>query len=394
MGTSKQNLLRQANRNIHLYVFTKVFTKRVFLPLAAIYFVDRYGFTVKEIGLLAMVFAITQLLAEVPTGYFADRVARVSSIRIGAVLNMISTLLYVFTPFKAGIFIAIIIEAIGYSFLGGAGEALIHDSLEVRGDTKNYSKVVSRAQSISLIINAVLVALVPMTYQIDQRLPFLIGTFAYGALFLLALSMNDVVRHAAKRKLKRPSLSALRNSKTLIAFAILFGIVGALFTAPSDIINLALRDFGMRAEMIGWWYAGGSLLGAFVGLFIYRLRDLRFRSYITFDSFMMLMPFAAALTRSYILLGTTMLISMAFWRYRRIIYQDHLLTIYPTKYKATILSAMANADQLQSIWIPVAVAFAVSTYGYSIGLGLTGLAALAIVPPFIYIGARLAGDKT
>ena len=381
--------IKIANRNIKLYVIGKVFTKRVFLPLAAIYFMERYGFSVKEIGLLAALYSLTQLLAELPTGYFADRVGRVNSIRIGAFLNVISSLIYVLSPDKSGIFIAIIVEAVGYSFLAGAGEALIHDSLEVRGDVKNYSKVLSRAQSLSLIINAVLVALVPMTYVIDIRLPFLLGAVAFSLLLLMALLMHDVKRKKPKHKKLKFSLNIFIGKKKVLLFAMLFGIVGALYTAPSDIINLALKDFGMRPELIGWWFSAASLVGAVIGVWIHLLKNLSFRKYMILDSLMMISPFFAALSGSYILLGIFTVLSIAFWRYRRIIYQDHLLTIYPTKYKATLLSAMSNVEQLNAVWLPIVISIIVSKFGYSIGLGITGVFALIVAMAFIARGTSL-----
>jgi MFS family permease len=384
-----KNQIKIANRNIRLYVFSKVFTKRVFLPLAAIYFTERYGFNVKEIGLLAALFALTQLIAELPTGYFADRVGRVNSMRIGAFLAVISSLIYVFSPNKTGIFIAIIIEALGYSFLAGAGEALIHDSLEVRGDVKNYSKILSRAQSLALIINAVLVALVPMTYVIDNRLPFLLGTVAFSMLLLMALLMHDVKRKKPKRAVRKFSFSIFTGQKKLMIFAMLFGVVGALYTAPSDILNLALKDFGMRPELIGWWFSAASVVGAIIGVWIHLLKNLSFRNYMIIDSLMMISPFFAAFTGSYVLLGVSMVLSIAFWRYRRIIYQDHLLTIYSTKFKATLLSAMSNVEQVNSIWLPIVIAFIVSKFGYSIGLGLTGVFAVVIAFAFVSSGTKV-----
>ncbi len=389
--------LKQANRNVHLYVFVKIFAKRVFLPLSAIYFIDNFGFSLQEIGLLAAVFAITQLIVELPTGYFADRFARVTSIRIGALLNVCATLLYVFAFHKSGIFLGQIIEAIGYSFLAGAGEALVHDSLEVRKDTKDYSKILSKAQSVSLLINAVLIALVPMTYKIDPRLPFLLGSCAYLALFTFAMFMKDVHRDKPTRKLSRPtsrSFKVLLAKKNIVTFAILFGVIGALYTAPSDMFNLALREFGVRPELLGWIFAAASVFGAILGLVVYRLRNLSFRNYMIVDCLVLLLPFLAAYTGSLVFLIISLVITMAFWRYRRIIYQDHLLTLYPTNYKATLLSGMSNVEQLNALWMPIAIAFVVAHYGFNVGLGIIGLFTLVIAPIYIYAGTRLIRQRT
>jgi MFS family permease len=391
----KHSQLEIADRNVRLYVFVKVFAKRVFLPLSAIYFVDQFGFSIREIGLLALVFAIAQLIAELPTGYFADRIARVTSIRIGALLNVSATLLYVFAPDKSWIFVAQILEAVGYSFLAGAGEALIHDSLVVRKDTKDYSKILSRAQSVSLIINAIFIALVPMTYRIDPRLPFLLGSLTYLSLFVFALFMHDVKREKpVKRKQRKISFKSLITKKSIIAFGLLFGLVGALYTAPNDMLNLAIRDFGMKPELLGWVYAAASICGAALGVFAHLLKRLSFRNYMILDSTVLVCMFIAPFTGSATLLAVSFIISIAFWRYRRIIYQDHLLTLYPTRYKATLLSAMSNVEQLNALWLPLSIALVVNQFGFQKGFGLVGLFALTIVPLYVWTGTRVIRQRT
>ncbi len=68
-------LISQANRNIKYYIWVRIFAKRVFLPITAIYFIDTAGLTIKDIGLLSAYFSLIQFFAEVPTGYFAEIVS-------------------------------------------------------------------------------------------------------------------------------------------------------------------------------------------------------------------------------------------------------------------------------------------------------------------------------
>lgn len=105
------------------------------------------GFDIRQIGLLATWFSLIQVLVEVPTGMFADRFGKVQSERIGAFLNVCATLLYVFQPNTTGIFTGVALEAIGYSFFGGACEALLHDTLQAQGRIGDYTKALARIQS-------------------------------------------------------------------------------------------------------------------------------------------------------------------------------------------------------------------------------------------------------
>lgn len=373
-------ILLQAQRNIRLYVIIKVFVKRVFLPLSAIYFIQVDHFTIREIGLLAAFFAAVQLVAEVPTGYFADKFARITSIRIGAVLNIVATLLYALVHTKLAVFSGQFCEALGYSFIAGAGEALIHDSLTVQGRVAHYSKVLSHAQAVSLVINAGLIALVPMTYHINPSLPFLLGTLAFGVLLAVALRMADVPHPTPEHQRATLSWTKIFSQRHIIGFFVLFGLVSALYTGPSDMFNLALKDFGLKPEYLGWLFAMVSLIAAAIGPLIPLLRKLSILGFIALDLAILVLPFVGAFTKSVAILAMAIIINMGFWRYRKIIYQDHLLTIYPTRYKATLLSIINNVEQLNLLWIPIVVAASVSHAGYARGLGMIGVMTVLISP--------------
>lgn len=386
--------VQKAEKNIRYYVFLRIFAKRVFLPLSAIYFIAYGGFTLQTIGLLASFYAMVQLFAELPTGYLADKIGKAYSIRIGAFLNVIATLLYVFYANKTGILIGQFLEALGYSFLSGAGDALVHDSLVVTRREGDYTRVVSHAQSRALLINAGIIALVPMTYKIDPRLPFLIGTVAYVLLLLAGFKMHDVAIRATKKvRLRRPSFKRLLQFRGLLVYGLLFGAVAAFYTAPSDFNNIAMKEFGLKPELLGWVFAAASLVGALLGRYFHHLKEIPLRAYLYLDSFINVLSFLAIFSGNLVVLLVTFLINMSFWRYRKFIYQDYFLRLYPTKYKATLLSAMNYTEELNSIWIPAVVSFLVGVYGLEKGFGVFSIIAALICAVYIHVSLRILQPK-
>lgn len=368
-----------ANRNIKLYSIAKIFTKRVFLPLSAIYFIEVGGLALQDIGFLAAIFAGVQLLFEVPTGLFADKVGRARAMQISAILLISATLLYVLVQSKTGIYLGMFCEALGYTFLTGASEAIVHDSLVVVHKEKFYTKILGRAQSIALIANALLVGLVPLTYGIDKRLPFLIGTAAFSILLIVAFNMHDVGRHTTDLVKQRIEWIHLRK-RHVVLFAMLFGVVGAVYIAPSDFFNIALKEFGLQPQYLGWIFASASIVGAVFGLFIDKLKRFGIERYAFIDVVILCLPFLATATRSVSVVGVAVIINIAFWRYRRIIYQDYLLNKYSTRYKATLLSAMSNLEGINSLWVPIVVSMAIAQFGLSTGLTIFGLGCLLLIP--------------
>ena len=386
------SLLVAAERNVRLHALIRIFAKRVFLPLTAIYMVEYVGLSVVDIGYLSAFFSLTQLLMEIPTGYFADRLGKVLSLRIGAILALLATLCYVFLHQRLGIYLGVFLEALGYSFMGGAGEALTHDSLAVQGKDHEYTKIVSRAQSYSLIINAILITLVPMSYAVDPRAPFLIGTLAYLILAGTTVFMRDMPAAKAEKVTHQlPSPLRLLRRPDLLLFAFSFGAVAALYTTPSDYLNLTLKDLGLRPDLIGWVYGAASVVGALVGTVAHHLKRMPLGRYLVLDLGALLFIYIAAFSQNVPFLIFAMVMGIALWRYRRIIYQDYLLSKYHTGLKATLISALNNVEQISAVWLPLLFTLAIHQVGLTRGLSLMGLFTLAMIPLYVYACRRFFG---
>ena len=385
--------LQIADRNIKLYVFIRIFAKRVFLPLSAIFFIENAGFTIRDVGLLAAFYSFTQLLVEIPTGYFADKVGRVASIRMGAISCAIATMLYIIFTNKFGIFVGAMFEAIGYSFLGGAGEALIHDSLVAKKQTHDYTRIMSKTMSISLVANAILVSLVPMTYYFDPRYPFMIGTLAYLSLLFVTFFMQDLPRTISTAKFVIPQFKQIVGKRYILMFGLTFGIISGLYGSGIDTFNVALKQFGIRPDLLGWIFGISSVVGAAIGPLIKYLSRIKLSYYLMIDVLVLALTYISAFTRSPYIVGFFMMLSISFFRYRKIIYQNYLLTIYPSNYKATLVSTMNNLEQLNSVWLPIFITYLATRTSLSLGLGITGLLTLLIFPFFHYSTLRFFAKK-
>lgn len=382
-----------ARRNLALYPIQKIFNKRVFLPIIPIFYTEYVGFSIPEIGLIAAAYALINLLFNVPAGYFADKFGRVRALRIGASLLTLSTVFYAAMPTKTGVLIGITLESIGFAFLSGAGESLVHDSLDVLDREHDYSKVLSRAQSIALVLNAVFIALVPLTYAIDPRIPFVIGTFAFLALLASTVLMRDVVQHQVRAIRWRGliALERLAGNTTLFFAIIFFGIIGAAYFS-FDIVTIALRELGIAPEYLGWVFAIASLIGAALGLIVHRLKELSLSKYMAIDVGILLSVYLAGYLGNVWLLAGAAILSVSFWRYRRIIYQDHLLTRFKTGYKSTLISIMNTTESLNMLWVPIVTTAVVGGLGVMQGFGVLG-AATAILGVVYFVLMRRAFES-
>lgn len=378
-------------RNIQLFGILKIFTKRVFLPLTAIYLVEIGGLSLYQIGLLATISAIVSLLSEIPTGYFADRISRKTSMMTGGMLAALSTLVLAFRPDFTGAIVAVSIEAIGYSFLSGAAEAIIHDSLVIMKQPDNYAKVAGRAQSLGLIGNTILVSLAPLTYSIDKRLPFLIGTLAYSTLVLIASLFNEPPRVNKPRLHKSLVMDLGLNLKLFVyrASVLVFlcvGIIGALHNTSGDFTNLIFKDQGINPSLLGFVFAASSIAGIVGGYFIHLLRNISLRIYAIMD---VLIFGAYAISIGYFnnlwVTIVAFVICMGWWRLRSILYQHHLLKAYKTShYKATLISTLSFFIRSNEVWLPFVYTAVITSVGFYAGYIWIGSASIILlVPMFI-----------
>lgn len=379
-----QNNKQKLERNIKLFGFYKIFTKRVFLPLTTIYASQQAGLNIQQIGIIAALSSLVGLLSDAPTGYWADNHGRKRSSQTGALLAAFGTLTYVLSNNFWGILIAGLVTSLGYSFLFGSMEALIHDSLVILKREHEYSKLASRAQSMGLVANAFFVATIPLLYPIDKRLPFVAGFLAYMALFGIAsmlqephIDFSDLPRATSFKKTVR-----LFINRNTVLFFVCVGIVLAAGTSTTDISNLAFIQLGMRVKYMGIMFGVASLLGAVVGLFIHHLKKLPFMAFATIDLLFSALPFFAfGYIRTLSSAIIALILCMSMWRFEQILYQHYILEQYgTTRYKATILSLLTNSRSLNEVWMTIAATAAAKHFGLLDAMGYFGIAILLFLP--------------
>lgn len=382
-------------QNLRVYGWVRMLSARVFLPLISIYLTQVAHLSLAQLGFLAVVAAVVSLIGNIPGGYYADRRTRRAALVTGSSLAALGTLAYIIWPSYPGAILATVLDSLGYSFMSGSGEALMHDSLVVRQKAGEYVKIIGRAASFAMVGNLVLVGLVPLTYTLDKRLPFLCGTIAYLVFIMMVLALHEPPRPAASaaaralssrwRRLEH-SLRQFVNRQTVWLF-IAIGLLSAIYVAPVPFVNLAQVEMGMPPNLIGLMYAAASLVAAVGGWYLHHLNRLSFLSYALLDvAFAAAQPLAIGLTHNLMVVIVVFVATMAFWRFRNIIYQEQLLRAFGTSHhKATLVSIMGFFRDIQQLWLPMVFAASITAHGYYVGFTLSGFATLIVMPPLFVL---------
>ncbi len=156
---------RQLEQNLKLFILFRLFyTARFYYPVFTVLFLD-YGLSLEQFAILNIVWALTIVIAEVPSGALADIVGRKRLIVFAALLMVVEMALIVFAPIGASSLLFLMLlgnrvcSGLSEAAASGADEALVYDSLKALGREDDWAKLLEKTTfvvSIGFIITMIL----------------------------------------------------------------------------------------------------------------------------------------------------------------------------------------------------------------------------------------------
>ena len=181
--------------NVRKFIAFRVFfNARFYYPVFTILFLD-FGLTIEQFALLNTVWAITIVVAEVPSGALADVLGRRALLIATSLLMVFEMAVLSFVPLGNSwlIFLAFLVNRVlsglAEAMASGADEAIAYDSLVEQGDPEDWPRVLSmqmRLRSIGSILTMTIGALIYDPGVVNRCLSFL-GTE-------LVLTQQDTMR--------------------------------------------------------------------------------------------------------------------------------------------------------------------------------------------------------
>ncbi|MGJ8689831.1 MAG: MFS transporter [Gammaproteobacteria bacterium] len=293
----------QLERNLKRFMIFRLFySARFYYPVLTILFLD-YGLSLEQFGILNLVWALTIVLAEVPSGALADIVGRKRLLIFAAILMVIEMSLLVLVPIGSSavlfyVFLANrICSGLSEAAASGADEALAYDSLKALGRENEWGhllEVTTRVVSIgffttmivgafaydSAVVNGVIATLDAQWHVPDEiviRLPIVLTLITSLIVLGTTLRFYDIDKNVQEQESAQiaQSGSAVRESFVQIIKAgkwtlnhqfILFVILTALAldSVARQFVVLASEYYRVIDIPISWYGfigAGMALLG-------------------------------------------------------------------------------------------------------------------------------------
>ncbi|GAB1824311.1 MFS transporter [Herbidospora sp. RD11066] len=240
------------------------------------------GFSAAQIALLQTVLYLSSSLAEIPTGFLADRFGRRFSIVTGQVLSGLCILGQILLPGGFPVFLGLfLLQGVAFACVSGAETALLYDLLRQRGLKTEYLRVKSRYAAFGATSMGIAIAAGGFLQRFSWELVYAVSG---GALLLAATVLLTRVPEMRGEDADEPGdgeesgpapsgrwralLSIL--TPQLASLVVVSGLMHATTTPYFIFTQGSLSDQGAPTAVVALVISAAYLLGGFTPLLAVR----------------------------------------------------------------------------------------------------------------------------
>jgi MFS family permease len=268
-----------ADRNVRrLYLFTLLRQSQPHLAVWVVYLTEFRELTLAQVGILEGFFWVAALLAEIPTGAFADRFGRRLTFVVGAAVEGIGILTFGLASDFAILLTSYVLWSLGIAFATGNDTAYLYDSLASEGQQHDYTRRAGRLAALAkgaIMAGSIAGSAIAAAYTLQT--PILLAAVPYALAIPIALRMQEPPR-TRPRELSyggtlRAAMLALRRSpgvRWLILFQIALSII---FVADFLLMQPFLRSHHVPIAIFGLLQVPVRLAGAAGSVLAHRVAD-------------------------------------------------------------------------------------------------------------------------
>jgi MFS family permease len=236
-----------------IYVYKFISEFYLIVPILIPYYKSN-SLSSTQIFTIQAAYALSILILEVPSGYFADVFGRKKTLILGAIFMPVGLAVYAFTGSFFTFILAEFILAVGNSMRSGCDSAFIYDTaIELKAESE-YKKFEGRSAFYTRIGTALASVLGGIAALLSLKLPFYINIGSSMLMLPLALSLVEPRRDALESK------NPLRDILRIFRFS---------FTNPQLRLLMLFSALILSSGIIGIWsyFLYYESLGISVGYF-------------------------------------------------------------------------------------------------------------------------------
>ncbi|WP_280871906.1 MFS transporter [Streptomyces sp. MJP52] len=245
-------------------------------PVYALLLADT-GLSVGQISSLFALWSVTGVLAEVPSGAWADAHSRRAALRAGPLLTAAGFALWVWAPSYWSFAAGFALWGLGGALASGALEALVHDELARTGAVARYPAVMGRARTAETLgVVASMAAAGPL---LEAGGYTLVGLVSVGACVLAAGAAHVMPEHRGPGDGPHEAdgadepdgagASRVRPARWPAGALLLVPAVAGVWGALDEYTPLLVREAGAGDGQVSWYllviWAGAAAGGLLAG---------------------------------------------------------------------------------------------------------------------------------
>ncbi|GAA2646022.1 MFS transporter [Nonomuraea recticatena] len=241
---------------LKLYAYAFLGDFILLYPVYALLFSDS-GLTVPEITSLLVIWAVSGLLLEVPSGALADTLSRRALLVAAPLLGAAGFALWTAVPAYWAFAVGFVLWGAREALESGALEALVYDHLDHDGAAEEYAKVMGRARSVGLVAVALSMAVAGPVFAVGgYTVVGVASVLACLACALVALTFTE--RRAAAHDedptgyldTLRAGLAEARTSPKVRSALLLVPAVTAIWGELEEYVPLLARESGAATTAV------------------------------------------------------------------------------------------------------------------------------------------------
>ena len=263
------------SRTINLYYLFRALSSAFFFKVFLVFFYLDQNLNFAEIGILQSIFAVTVILFEIPTGFWADRFGRKNTMGHGALIMAIASLSFYF--FSGFMWFAILefLLALGLTFTSGADSAFLYELIKKSGKEKLYAKLEGKAgfaKHTGIALSSLTGGFIA---SYNLRLLFPATAFMLFFAYLITLKIPSSSSSSGRRKSHsvalhiQNGLSLIKKQKSLWWTIFYSSVLFFLIRSSDTLLQPVMKANGFDYKIIGFFASVGSIIAAISSRFTF-----------------------------------------------------------------------------------------------------------------------------
>ncbi|MEU4721015.1 MFS transporter [Nonomuraea dietziae] len=242
---------------LKLYAYAFLGDFILLYPVYALLFSDS-GLTVPEITSLLVIWAVSGLLLEVPSGALADTLSRRALLVAAPLLGAAGFALWTAVPAYWAFAVGFVLWGAREALESGALEALVYDHLDHEGAAEEYAKVMGRARSVGMVAVALSMAVAAPAFAAGGYTAVGVAS-VLACLACAAVALTFTERRAAEHDDDDPTgyldtlragLAEARTSPKVRRALLLVPAVTAIWGELDEYVPLLARESGAATQAV------------------------------------------------------------------------------------------------------------------------------------------------